>query len=162
MKRHRVNPPAIPESDSSAVSGSGRSREGIQKSRIHNLPELTSFRKSLRNQLTPAEAKLWTLLKGSRLDGRKFRRQHSVGKYVLDFYCPEERLAVELDGQVHHSESAVLRDRERDLFLDHCGIKILRFENRLVFEATEGVLSAIRNHFGWTQSQRPQNDDSSS
>jgi very-short-patch-repair endonuclease len=51
--------------------------------------------------LTTAEAVLWKNLQGSRLDGKKFRRQHSVGKYVLDFYCPECRLAVELDGEAH-------------------------------------------------------------
>ena len=72
---------------------------------------------------------------------------------MLDFYCAEERLAVELDGQVHNSETAVLRDRERDLFINQLGIKVLRFENKLIFEATEGVLNAIRMQFGWTASQ---------
>ena len=55
-------------------------------------------RKKLRNNLTPAEAALWNLLKNSQLEGRKFRRQHSVGFYILDFYCPSERMAIELDG----------------------------------------------------------------
>ena len=62
---------------------------------VNNLPTLRTFRKELRNNLTPAEARLWTLLKGSQLAGRKFRRQHSVANYILDFYCPSERLAVE-------------------------------------------------------------------
>lgn len=73
---------------------------------INNLPALRFFRKALRHNLTPAEAKLWTLLKGSQLAGRKFRRQHSVGNFILDFYCPSERLAIELDGAVHDSDDA--------------------------------------------------------
>lgn len=66
------------------------------------------------------------MLKGSQLAGRKFRRQHSVANYILDFYCPSERLAVELDGAVHDSFEAQEYDRERDLFLEQFGIKVLR------------------------------------
>ena len=89
------------------------------------------------------------MVRGSRLDGRKFRRQHGVGPYILDFYCPEERLAVELDGAVHFNDAARVRDLERKLFLDHFGILVLRFENRLVFEEPEWVLASIRDRFGW-------------
>jgi len=116
---------------------------------VNNLPTLRTFRKALRNKLTPAEAKLWTLLKGSQLAERKFRRQHSVGPYILDFYCPSERLAVELDGAVHDSAEAQAYDRERDLFLEQFGIKVLRFENKLVFQQAEGVLMEIQRCFGW-------------
>ena len=73
---------------------------------LHEIPELKTFRRELRHNLTPAEAALWKMIRGSRLDGRKFRRQHSVGLYILDFYCPAEKLAVELDGQVHSSGQA--------------------------------------------------------
>ncbi|ASM78748.1 cytosine methyltransferase [Vitreoscilla filiformis] len=123
--------------------------------RVNNLPVLRTFRKALRNNLTPAEAKLWTLLKGSQLAGRKFRRQHSVGPYILDFYCPSERLAVELDGAAHDSAEAQAYDRERDLFLEQFGIKVLRFENRLVFQQTEGVLMEIQRGFGWHARKPP-------
>ena len=116
---------------------------------LNNCPELRTFRKELRNHLTPAEAKLWTMLKGAQLDGRKFRRQHSVGRYILDFCCPSERLAIELDGAVHDSEAAQQHDQARTLFLQHFGIKVLRFENQWVFKEPEGVLSAIRSEFGW-------------
>ena len=54
--------------------------------------------------MTPAEAKLWTYLKGKQLEGRKFRRQHSVRQYILDFYCPASKVAIELDGQAHNVE----------------------------------------------------------
>ena len=97
---------------------------------IHNLPEVSDFRKNLRKRLTPAEARLWTRLNGSQLDGRKFRRQHSVGRYVLDFYCPSERLAVELDGDVHFTLPAVHHDNQRRRYHERMGIKVIRFENR--------------------------------
>ncbi len=116
---------------------------------INNLPALLAFRKKLRKDLTPAEAKRWTLLNGSQLDGRKFRRQHSVGRYILDFYCPSEHLAIELDGAVHDNDAAQAHDLDRRKFLEQMGIKVLRFENKLVFQQTEGVLVEIRRHFGW-------------
>ncbi len=135
----------------------GESAEGGRGLVLHvnNLPVLRTFRKELRHHLTPAEAKLWTLLKQSQLDGRKFRRQHSVGYYILDFYCPSERLAVELDGAVHDSESAQEYDRERDMFLGYYRIKVLRFENKLVFQQTEAVLMEIKNSFGWWKETTP-------
>jgi very-short-patch-repair endonuclease len=114
---------------------------------------LQTFRTELRAQLTPAEARLWTYLQRSKLDGRKFRRQHSVGNYILDFYCPAERLAVELDGEVHRD--AGLDDYERKLFLNHYGIKVIRFENFLVFEETEYVLHRISSFFGWWEDREP-------
>jgi very-short-patch-repair endonuclease len=115
---------------------------------LNNLPHLKTFRKELRKNLTPAEAKLWSLLKGKQL-GRKFRRQFSVGNYILDFYCPSENLAIELDGQGHFEATQAEYDAERDLFLLHTGIKVLRFENKLVWDNPEGVLEEIKKNFGW-------------
>jgi very-short-patch-repair endonuclease len=115
---------------------------------LNNLPHLKTFRKELRNNLTPAEAKLWTLLKGKQL-GRKFRSQFSVGNYILDFYCPSENLAIELDGQGHFEATQAEYDAERDLFLLHTGIKVLRFENKLVWDNPEGLLGEIKKNFGW-------------
>lgn len=123
----------------------------LEKHQVNNLPYLKTFRKELRNNLTPAEAKFWTLVQNSKLDGRKFRRQHSVGNYILDFYCPSEKLAIELDGEVHFNETAQQKDAERTLFLNYYGIKVLRFENKLVFEKTEQVLDEIRLNFGWNR-----------
>ena len=116
---------------------------------IHNLPELSKYRRNLRRSLTPAEARLWTLLKGSRLDGRKLRRQHSVGKYILDFYCPSEKLAVELDGEGHFTLPGVSYDANRRRYLERCGIRVIRFENEDVFQSEEWVLYEIRSEFGW-------------
>ena len=121
----------------------------------NNLPHLRTFRTELRSHLTPAEAAFWTIVKNSQLDGRKFRRQHSVGRYILDFYCPAERLAIELDGEVHFNERAEEYDRERKLFLEHYGIKVLRFENKLVFQDCEGIVEIIKRHWGWRERTTP-------
>ena len=101
----------------------------------------------MRSNLTTAEASLWTLLKGSNLDGKKFRRQHSVGNYILDFYCPSQKLAIELDGAHHFTEKGIAQDEERTNYLNECGIKVIRFENKLVFERTEWVLDEIKKNF---------------
>jgi len=122
---------------------------------IHTLPELKTFRTELRKKLTPAEARLWSILKNSRLDGRKFRRQHSVGRYILDFYCASEKLAVELDGARHFSGAGAEYDRERSLFLERFGINVIRFENKLVFDEEEWVLGNIRAQFGWRERTTP-------
>ena len=116
---------------------------------LNNLPELRTFRKQLRSNLTPAEARLWSLLKNSQLQGRKFRRQHSFCGYILDFYCSSEKLGIELDGEVHFNERAAQYDYERSLFLKYFGVRVIRFENKSVFESSGWVLDQIRSAFGW-------------
>jgi len=125
------------------------------KEKINNLPYLKTFRKDLRNNLTPAEAKFWKVVQNKNFEGRKFRRQHSVGNYILDFYCPSEKLAIELDGEVHFNDSAREYDYERKLFLEHYGIKVLRFENKRVFEDLEWMLDVIKSNFGWSKETTP-------
>ena len=117
--------------------------------RVHDIPRLKTFRTKLRKRLTPAEAALWMCLRRSKLDGRKFRRQHSVGPYILDFFCYTERLGIELDGEVHRNVPAAWYDHERKLFLNSFGIRIIRFENFYVFQEPEFVISCIRGNFGW-------------
>jgi very-short-patch-repair endonuclease len=114
---------------------------------FNNLKRVEKRRKELRNHLTSAEARMWTYLQYSKLDGRKFRRQHSVGAYILDFYCPSERLCVELDGAIHLTQSARVHDATREKFLASLNIRVIRFENRLVFENPDGVLAEIRRNF---------------
>ena len=106
---------------------------------------------TLRNNLTPAEARFWKAVQNKIFEGRKFRRQHSVGNYILDFYCPSEKLAIELDGEVHFGDAARQSDYERRLFLEYYGIKVLRFENKLVFDELEWVLGVIKSNFGWNE-----------
>lgn len=119
-----------------------------REERLHNQPGMKQRRRDLRNGGTPAEAALWTMLHKSQLDGRKFRRQHSVGRYVLDFYCPAEKLAVELDGATHDDPLRHSYDGEREGFLKQQGIRVVRFENEHVFTQPEVVLAAIAAHFG--------------
>ncbi|WP_370592806.1 endonuclease domain-containing protein [Roseivirga sp. E12] len=115
--------------------------------RIHNRLALKERRKHLRNNGTSAEATLWTLLSNKQLEGRKFRRQHSIKNYIVDFYCPSEKLIVELDGDVHFSAAGVQYDRKRDEELRELGFKIIRIENEDVFLATMAVLDKIKNAF---------------
>ena len=101
------------------------------------------IRKELRNKATPAEATLWKYLKNSQLGGIKFRRQHSIGNYIVDFYCPNARLAIELDGEVHTYDTINERDRKKTVFLEKMNVRLLRFENELVFTNLEEVLGEI-------------------
>src|SRR5262245_26600026 len=110
----------------------------------HNLKSATEKRRELRRNLTPAEATLWRYLKNSQLDGKEFRRQHSIGPYIVDFYCPECRVIVELDGAFHTSLLAAERDSRRSEFLRKFGAEIVRFESEDVFKNREGVVEAIR------------------
>jgi very-short-patch-repair endonuclease len=114
---------------------------------IHNNKYLKDLRRQNRKNLTPAEAELWKHLQGSKLDGRKFRRQHSIGNYILDFYCPQEKLGIELDGKVHFTDNAFEADTVRTEYLNSLNIRIIRFENKEVFEQLEGVLEEIRQNF---------------
>lgn len=118
----------------------------ISKSRIHNRKPIEHLRRALRHSPTEAEARLWSRLRRSQLAGEKFRRQHSIGNYVLDFYCPEVRLAVELNGSVHSHPVSAERDIARTDFLERLNVRVLRFENRLVFENLDGVLEAIKSY----------------
>ncbi len=115
---------------------------------LNNLPHKKEERRTLRNSLTTAEAVLWNRLKSSQLQGRKFRRQHSIGEFILDFYCPQEKLAVELDGAGHFTASGNLHDAARTEYLNAVGIRVIRFENKLIWSALDSVLHSIENSFG--------------
>ena len=111
--------------------------------KLNNLSYLKEQRKALRNESTPAEIALWQMLKGKNT-GYKFRRQHSIGNYILDFYCSAVHLAVELDGDVHNSFEAEEYDEKRTQYLYNTEkIRVLRFENKDVFDNPTGVLREI-------------------
>ena len=112
---------------------------------IMNKPENKSARKNLRNCSTSAEAALWKLIKDKQIDGLKFRRQHSVGPYILDFYCSQLRLNIELDGEVHSTLEAMDYANARARFLiNEKDIWVIRFENRVVFENPSQIVEEIR------------------
>jgi very-short-patch-repair endonuclease len=112
-------------------------------STLHNRKYLKPIRKALRNHDTSAEATLWNMLKKSQVGGYKFRRQHSIGNYVVDFYCPALQLVIELDGEPHADLVNIALDAERDEFIKQCGIAVNRYENRWVFEYPEVIKQDI-------------------
>lgn len=115
--------------------------------RFHNRMRLEERRKRLRNRATPAERALWQMLRRRQLEGRKFRCQHSLGPFIVDFCCPAERLAVELDGAVHDDPARAAYDAGRHAFLRKEGVRVVRFENRQVFEQPDMVRAGIAHHF---------------
>ena len=108
---------------------------------IANATEQKEYRKALRNNMTPAEATLWRALKGRGAGGIKFRRQQSIGSFILDFYCPEYRIGIELDGASHDYKYEY--DEKRTKYLREQGIRILRFSNQQVFTSIQGVVAEI-------------------
>jgi len=105
-------------------------------------PKLRDHARTLRAQATDAERKLWQVLRGHQL-GARFRRQHIIEPFVLDFYCVSLKLAIELDGGQHAAPDAHHADRTRSAFLARQGIAVLRFWNNDVMTNLEGVLAQI-------------------
>ncbi|MGE5480108.1 MAG: endonuclease domain-containing protein [Chloroflexota bacterium] len=111
--------------------------------KLNNWNNLKGRRKELRNNCTDEEALLWARLKNSQLMGYKFRRQHSVGPYILDFYCPSIKIAIELDGSQHNTADNKEYDKNRDEWLSAVGIKVIRFQNYELKSDLERVLTRI-------------------
>jgi very-short-patch-repair endonuclease len=108
---------------------------------IYNLKNNKDLRKTLRHNATEEEYKLWMYLKEKRL-GYKFRRQTGIGKYIIDFYCPKKKLAIELDGS-QHLEERNSYDTERTIYLNSLGIEVLRIWNNGVHNNIGGVIEVI-------------------
>jgi very-short-patch-repair endonuclease len=106
------------------------------------LSNIVNIAKNLRKRPTEAEKLLWKHLRGKSLEGLKFRRQHPIGKHVVDFVCLDKRLVIELDGGQHAGNKN--KDIERDKWLQVEGYKVLRFWNNEVLENMEGVLEVIK------------------
>ena len=105
---------------------------------------MREHRKELRKNQTPQEKILWWYLKDKRT-GHKFRRQHSVGGYILDFYCAENKLIVEIDGRIHNTPEAREYDQIRDKFFTDLGYKILRFSNDEISKDINSVIEKIKS-----------------
>ena len=114
---------------------------------LHNRKNLKERRKELRNNLTSAEATIWIHLQRKQLGGRKFRRQHSIGNYIVDFYCPSEKLIIELDGEQHYTSEGLVYDARRTEYLNSKGYRVIRFENSEIFYGLELVLEKISGCF---------------
>ncbi|MBU1664418.1 MAG: DUF559 domain-containing protein [Gammaproteobacteria bacterium] len=156
------NPPHHPEGDfvlreghaylPSPAGGRGAGGEGVStaaEAYSPRLPEklpddIRTFSRQLRSHQTDAESLLWHVLRGRNLLGFKFRRQHPMDRYILDFYCAEAGLAIELDGGQHGEQAAY--DAQRSAFLKAKGINVLRFWNSELLAQTEAVLEEICRH----------------
>ncbi len=99
--------------------------------------------RKLRKQLTPPEARLWVALRRRAVAGLRFRRQHPIGPFIVDFYCPSARLAVEIDGVTHANDEVEAYDARRDLYLERVGLTVLRIPAVYVRDNLDAVLSEI-------------------
>src|SRR3990172_12937668 len=97
--------------------------------------------RALRKELTPAERKLWAHLRGDKLNEVNFRRQHAIGKYIVDFCSVKEKLVIELDGSEHIEQAEY--DAERSRFLESRGYKVIRFWNNQIMNDINGVIRAL-------------------
>ncbi len=104
-------------------------------------PDKLALARAMRMVPTPAEAALWSSLRDRQLGGWKFRRQHVIAGYIVDFYCAELRVAVEVDGGVHEGRRA--DDRQRDESLARLGVRVVRFDNVEVLERLDEVLAQL-------------------
>src|SRR3989344_6404964 len=111
---------------------------------INNIIALLDRRRDLRNNATPQEILLWSRLKNSKL-GFKFRRQHSIGGYIVDFYCPTKRLVVEIDGFQHFHKENIEYDSVRTKYFFGLNIKVIRFGNDEVNTNLDGVMLKIKS-----------------
>ena len=104
-------------------------------------PQIQQRARELRKDLTPAEIKLWQVLRRRQIDGLHFRKQHAIGTYVVDFYCAKAKLCIEIDGDSHAEQ--VEYDQARTEYLNERGYQVIRFTNREVFNHFEAVVQRI-------------------
>ncbi|MFA4819063.1 MAG: endonuclease domain-containing protein [Patescibacteria group bacterium] len=107
---------------------------------VYNFSSLKQLRRKLRLNQTKAEKIIWSKLRNKQFNDLKFYRQYSVGWYILDFYCPAVKLAIEIDGGQHNEATEQIKDIQRDKYLEQQGIKVVRFWNNDVMENCEGIL----------------------
>jgi very-short-patch-repair endonuclease len=112
----------------------------------YNKIESKETRRELRKNAPTPESIIWSKLRSRQMNNSKWRRQYGIGKYVLDFYCPAKRLAIEIDGESHFNEEAVAKDINREKILKSMRVEIIRFSNDEVMKNLEGVLSTINKY----------------
>lgn len=107
-------------------------------------PEMLRIAGDLRHSVTPAEKKLWGYLRNRKINGYRFRRQHPINEFVVDFFCFEAMLAIEVDGDVHEERYQKERDEERTVILNRLGIKVIRIKNQEIESNINLVIEAIK------------------
>lgn len=126
--------------------------QGLKKRTIipYN-PKLKELAKTLRNNSTPSEIHLWKLLKGKQLHGYDFHRQKPLDEYIVDFFCQELMLAIELDGRSHSLEEVQKKDHQKEKALNKLGIHVLRFSDGQVFDDLNNVIRSIEAYIENTE-----------
>ncbi|MEO8514436.1 MAG: endonuclease domain-containing protein [Ignavibacteria bacterium] len=119
-------------------------RGGLNTGKIYNRQQDNEKRKKLRNNMTKAEAILWRELKSKKILGFKFRRQFGIGAYVVDFYCTELKLIIEVDGVTHCTDEEKEYDSRRESEIEQLDIKFLRFTNPEIYDDLYNVLEKIK------------------
>lgn len=114
--------------------------------RIYNINKYLDRRRGFRKKQTRAEIILWYYLRSRKFFGLKFRRQHSIGNYIVDFYCPKFRLVIELDGDSHFETRQQAYDRERTQWLESLHIHVIRFTNDRILHDLERVLEELKEY----------------
>ncbi len=108
-------------------------------------PETFRNANFLRKNMTAAEKALWTELRNRKFCGYKFRRQHPVGRYIVDFFCPGKGLVIEIDGGIHNLEEKLEKDTNRAAELDRLGLTVIRFTNEEVLTNLNSVMGKIKS-----------------
>ena len=111
-------------------------------------PDFLSLKRRLRSDMTAAERRLWAVLRLRQFHGLKFRRQHGIGPYIVDFYCPEQGLVIEVDGDTHAEVMRQLTDQRRDVYLQSLGLAVVRYTNTEILENLDGVLQDMMARLG--------------
>lgn len=108
-------------------------------------PKLKELTRKLRQNMTYSEVKLWNELKNGQMMGYDFDRQRPIGNYIVDFYCKDLLLALEVDGITHHDEKVILKDEIRQEELEMLGVSFLRFDALEVVQDINNILQIIVN-----------------
>ena len=114
--------------------------------RYTNKSSTKNRRRQLRKDQTKAERELWSKIRRKQLSGYKFRRQYNIGYYIVDFYCHELKLIIELDGYIHGEEENIEKDKKRENYLKDKGYNIIRYRNEQIKYEMDAVLQDIINH----------------
>ena len=114
--------------------------------KIFNRKENKFLRKKLRLEMPKGEILLWQRLNNKKM-GYKFRRQYSIGSYVVDFYCPQFKLVIEIDGGTHISKQAAVYDKQRQKYLESLGLIIKRYDNQLTLKNLNEVLIDLNSFY---------------
>jgi len=112
--------------------------------KLYNQTSEKTKRQFLRNNMPPAEKIIWAKLRNQQIEGCKFRRQYGIGAFVIDFYAPELKLAIEIDGDSHYEAGIPEYDDNRQQFLESKGANVIRFTNQEIYKDLDSVVEKIR------------------